>query len=92
MDIQDLLKRHAPTLKDVAFVFLTTSDRVAVMKRLRVRETKWPHLKSFVLDGCMSEDQCTVYFRDCLTHMTDADPVEEAQKEPRKLREAKAAQ
>ncbi len=89
----DFLKAHASTLKIVRFyhVFLTTSDWVAVIKRLR--EMKWPQLREFLLHGCMhEEDADSVYLRDYLTHLTNADPVEEAREEWRKLQEAPAVQ
>lgn len=94
-DVQmlDVLETYAFTLKIVRFyrVFLTTSDWVAVIKRLR--KIKWPQLRAFSLHHCMhDEDQGLVYLRDYITNMTDTDPVEEARKEWRKLQEAQAVQ
>ena len=89
----DLLMAHASTLKVVTFyqVFLTTSDWVAVIKRLR--EIKWPQLREFLLHRCMQEEDADlVYLRDYLTHLTNLDPVEEAREKWRKLQEARAVQ
>ena len=94
-DVQmlDVLKTHASTLKIVTFyrVFLITSDWVAVIKSLR--KIKWPQLRKFLLLECMhEEDEGLVYLRDYLTHMTNNDPVEEAREKWRKLQEAQAVQ
>lgn len=76
----DFLKTHASTLENVRFyhVYLTTSDWVAVIKRLRT--IKWPQLREFLLHACMEheEGEDIVYLGDYLTHLTDTDPVEEA--------------
>ena len=94
-DVQmlDVLKTHASTLKIVTFfrVFLITGDWVAVMKGLK--KIKWPQLRKFLLHQCMhEEDVNAVYLRDYLTHMTDTDPVEEAREKWRKLQDGQVVQ